>query len=340
MAYYRRPTAVQPTPEEHAGHSARNITMDDFTPTNIAAALTAYHPTDGILATIDAASAVCSAVIVVDNTPGGAQLLRQPLPEGTRVLPTERNLGLAAALNLAIAELSPEIDAVLLLDQDSALEPEAVSRLAERLSDPTIGAAAPAPWDAATNSFIDPRTVLRAELADRDVVITSGMLVRRSILDDLGGFRDDFFVDCVDQDFCLRVRRAGWRIVQDRSVKLPHSLGEMRSHRFLIGHVRVSHHPTWRLYWVMRNGLILIGERGRKAPGWALTSALIMIRWITLTALYEAPRLERLRAMRRGLADGLRRRVDRRYIPESGSARSSGSAAGAAATRPDSDGST
>jgi rhamnosyltransferase len=281
----------------------------------ITAIATAYHPDDRLLAVVEAARASCVEVLVVDNTPGGADLLDRPLPDGVRVLRAAGNLGLAGALNLGLREVGPGSDAVLLLDQDSVLTGDLVARLAEHLADPTIAAAAPAPWDAVRQSFIDPRTALRPDVADRDAVITSGMVVRRSVLDDLGGFRDDFFVDCVDQDFCLRLRRTGLRIVQDKRVKLPHSLGEVREHRFLIGHVRVTHHPRWRLYWVIRNGVLLVKENLRSAPVWSLTSVLIMVRWALLTALYEQPRGARLRAMWHGLRDGLKGRTSAEYLP-------------------------
>lgn len=281
----------------------------------IAAIATAYHPDERLLAVIKAAGPVCVEVLVVDNTPGGAPMLAGELPVGVRVLRPAENLGLAGALNLGLRELSPGGDAVLLLDQDSVLTKDLVTRLAAHLDDPAIGVAAPAPWDVERGSYVDPRTVLRPEIADRDAVITSGMLVRRSILDEVDGFRQDFFVDCVDQDFCLRIRRIGKRVVQDRRVLLPHSLGHVREHRFLVGHVRVTHHPTWRLYWVARNGIVLVRENVAAAPLWSLASILIMGRWVLLTALYERPRATRLAAMWHGLLDGLRGRTDYGFLP-------------------------
>ncbi|MDT7728771.1 MAG: rhamnosyltransferase [Actinomycetota bacterium] len=292
--------------------------MNSAIPTKITAIATAYHPDERLLAVVEAAGESCTEVLVVDNTPGGAELLRGVLPERVRVLRPDRNLGLAGALNLGLAQVGAEADCVLFLDQDSVLSEELVHRLAAHLADSTVGAAAPAPWDEERSSFIDPRTILRADVAYRDAVITSGMVVRRSLVDEVGGFREDFFVDCVDQDFCLRLRRTGMRIVQDKRVKLPHSLGEVREHRFLIGHVRASHHPTWRLYWVIRNGVVLVKENLRRTPVWCVASVLIMVRWVLLTALYERPRGRRLRAMWRGLRDGLRGRTDDNYLPSSG----------------------
>jgi rhamnosyltransferase len=214
-------------------------------------------------------------------------------------------------------EVAEDCDAVLLLDQDSVLDPAQVRKLVAHLADPTVAIAAPAPWDAVRSSFIDPRTVMRPQLADLDVVITSGMVVRRSLFDELGGFREEFFVDCVDQDFCLRLRRGGKRIVQDKRILLPHALGALTEHRFLIGRVRVTHHPTWRLYWVIRNGTVLVRENWRAAPAWCLAWVLIMLRWVLLTAIYEQPRRARLSTIWRGFLDGLRGRRSEQYLPDS-----------------------
>jgi rhamnosyltransferase len=284
-------------------------------PTTITAITTAYHPDARLLDVILAAGHACAEVVVVDNTPGGSDLLGGGLPPSVRVLRAERNLGLAGALNRGLSVVAPEAELLLLLDQDSVLSGEMIERLAAHLADPGVGAAAPAPWDAERSSYIDPRTVLRAEVADRDVVITSGMLVRRSLAEQLGGFREEFFLDCVDQDFCLRLRRSGKRIVQDKRVAMPHSLGAMREHRLLIGRVRVTHHPAWRLYWVLRNSTVLMREHFRHAPRWCLAWMLIMLRWVLLTAIYERPRRARLLAIWRGLLDGARGRMDRSYLP-------------------------
>jgi rhamnosyltransferase len=284
----------------------------------ITAIVTAYHPCPRLLDVVEAARASCVEVLVVDNTPGGAELLAGAPPDRVRVLRPRGNLGLAGALNLAVREMSPESDVVLLLDQDSVLSGDLIGLLAAHLADPTVGAAAPVPWDAVRESYIDPRTVLRPEVSDRGAVITSGMVVRRSLVEELGGFREDFFMDCVDQDFCLRLRRRGLRIVQDRRVRMPHSLGDVREHRFLIGHVRATHHPQWRLYWVIRNGVVLVRENLRFSPVWCLTSILIMMRWVLLTALYEKPRGARLHAMWHGLRDGLMARTSTEYLPDGG----------------------
>jgi rhamnosyltransferase len=147
------------------------------------------------------------------------------------------------------------------------------------------------------------------------MAITSGMLVRRTLVDELHGFREDFFVDWVDADFCLRLRRAGGRLVQDRNLRLPHSLGDRRAHRFLGRDVQVFHYPAWRHYWIARNGKITRSWSWRIAPRWTLATSLDFARWLVLTTVFESERRTHVPALLRGYRDGLLRRTDVSYLP-------------------------
>jgi rhamnosyltransferase len=178
-----------------------------------------------------------------------------------------------------------------------------------------VGIAAPAAWDAGHGRFYEPGVAAGPDVADRDTVITSGMLVRREVLEKVGPFREEFFVDHVDNDFCLRTRAAGYRILRDRRHKLAHSLGQRNTHRLPGVTVASSRHPTWRLYWIARNGVILIREHRRTAPAWARGTAVYLVRWFLLRTLIEAPRRERAAVMLRGFRDGFSGRSRHRYLP-------------------------
>jgi len=284
------------------------------------ALVTAFRPDDRLTAVVESARAQCDLVLVVDNTPEGEPGAEALLPRDDRVVVERsgRNLGLAGALNLGVDRAGPAT-AYLLLDQDSVVPDGLVERLGAHLSDPSIGVVTPVPWDATVDRPLDPRAAHRAELADLPVAITSGMLVRAETLATVGRFREDFFVDSIDQDFCLRVRRAGWRVVQDRRVRLPHSLGETRWRGWGPLRLRSTNHPTWRLYWAARNGIVLARENWRTEPRWVATS-LAFLGYVAVTVvLFEPPRLTRLARLAHGVRDGWSGRTDERQRPGSAS---------------------
>jgi rhamnosyltransferase len=288
----------------------------------ITAIVTAYHPDELLAGVVESALAACEAVIVVDNTPrdeagnapgSSARGLEDPR---VTVLADGSNLGLAGALNLGIAALPEWTEAVLLLDQDSVIPDGLIEGLAKDLDDPSVGIVGPSPVDALSGRRYETLAGRHKQLDERDVVITSGMLLRREHLEKVpGGFREDFFVDYVDVDFCLRAQRNGVRIVRDMALELPHSIGDVRIHRFLGKDVKIGHHAAWRHYWTVRNGVILIREHLARKPVWAALNTLFLARWIAHILLFEPERRTHAPAALRGLADGLTGRLTRRFIP-------------------------
>ncbi|MFD9705812.1 glycosyltransferase family 2 protein [Lentzea sp. NPDC059081] len=282
----------------------------------ITAVVTAYHPDDRLTAVVEAALVTCADVIVVDNTPTGvaspAEGLAGPRVE---VLRSGRNGGLAGALNDAVRALPEKTEAVLVLDQDSVLPDGLVATLAAHLADPSIGVIAPTPVDAADGTTYERFSPTGDGLVDQDSVITSGMVVRRSVLDAAGPFRDEFFVDWVDNDFCLRLRRNGVRIVQDMATRLPHSIGDRREHRFLGRTVKVLRYSAWRHYWITRNGLVMIRENVRSNPRWSLMALLYIGRQALTTAVFEPSRGANVKAIAGGVRDAVLNRTTARYLP-------------------------
>jgi len=282
----------------------------------IAAVVTAYHPDGRLVAVIESALLSCASVVVADNTPADAPSLADKLDDPrVLVLRSGRNRGLAGALNLGLRNVTEDAAVVLFLDQDSVLPPELVDGLLAHLDEPSIGVVGPTPVDAATGDRYERLADRHAAVDDRPSIIASGMLVRREVLEHVGGFREEFFVDCVDTDFCLRVRRSGARVVRDAGLVLPHSIGSGRDHRLGPATVRVLHYPAWRHYWVARNGMVLTREHWRKLPGFAVINALFMARWLAATAAFEPSRRTHVPAILRGLRDGLTGRTDLSYLP-------------------------
>ncbi len=282
----------------------------------VAAILTAYHPDERLAAVVESALADCVRVIVADNTPAGSPSLASKLDDPRiEVIAIGSNLGLGGALNVAVKHLPREAQAVLLLDQDSVLPEGLIPGLAAHLSDETVGVAAPTPWDAKHEKFYNVGAGLHEATVDREAVITSGMLVRRDLIDRIA-FREDLFNDFVDIAFCVDVRRTGARIVQDYRIKLPHSMGDRREHKVGPVTVRVIHYPAWRHYWIARNGMRFAMDNVRKHPLGFVPMAVFLGRKFVSTTLFEPDRRHHLPALTRGVRDGVMNRAAARYLPE------------------------
>lgn len=281
----------------------------------IAAVLTAYHPDERLAAVVGSALESCALVVIADNTPSDTASSATELSgPRVKVIQSGRNLGLGGALNLAVSELPADVEAVLFLDQDSVLPAGLVEGLAAGLADETVGVMAPTPWDSKHETYYCDTSTMTDTVSGVEAVITSGMLVRRTVLDRVK-FREDLFIDWVDIAFCLDVGRAGFRIVQDWRLRLLHSIGNCEMHSFLFKKVHLSHYPAWRLYWIGRNVPIVHRLRFGGGPrAWVSTTLFIGPRLISML-LYENHRLAHARALMWGLSDGVRDRVNPAYLP-------------------------
>jgi rhamnosyltransferase len=56
-------------------------------------------------------------------------------------------------------------------------------------------------------------------------LITVGSLISVAAFARIGPFREDFFVDYADIEFCLRARRSGYHVVQGVAPTIEHAIG-------------------------------------------------------------------------------------------------------------------
>lgn len=231
------------------------------------------------------------ALVLVDNGADVADALRAALPAAL-VRATGRNLGFAGGANLGIAAaLESGAEAVLLLNDDARLAPEALELLAHALEAPGVGVVGPALLDAGEGPgervesiglAFSRRSGRLRELergrpwraaASREVPAVSGcvMLLRRELLCAVGAFDAGFFFSGEDLDLCLRARAAGWRVMAVPAARAWHARGATLGRR-----------APARLYHALRGQLRLghkLGGPGRRArqvaiAGWGLLHAL------------------------------------------------------------------
>lgn len=170
-------------------------------------------------------------VIVVDNASSdrSVALVRDRYGEKVRLIVNEANLGFAAGNNVGIAASKGAY--VLLINNDAVADARWVAALVrEAEADARVGMCASKILSYDDPGLIDSVGLLlsrdglgrgRGRLerdAGRfnqpdDVLVPSGCaaLYRRSMLDQIGLFDDEFFMYCEDLDLGLRGRLAGWR---------------------------------------------------------------------------------------------------------------------------------
>lgn len=280
------------------------------TPTDAAAVVVLFNPPADLIDTIRTYRDQVEHVIAVDNTLVPDPELVSALSElGVVHLPLGENRGIAAALN-AGCDRATELGCTLALtlDQDSAATPGMVERLRECLERPgsdDVIIAAP---------ILQHVGGLPAETAlgcsEIPYAITSGSLTRLPALRELGGFREEFFIDQVDHELCMRARADGWRILLSGEALLLHRMGELRQtgwpFRFY-----VTDYSALRRYYMVRNLMVLRREFGTDNPEWLAAECSKWSRDLIKIVLAERDKVLKFRLMYRGWRDARRGRLGR-----------------------------
>jgi len=292
----------------------------------VAAVIIAYGPGEELSANIQSILEQVSKVIVVNNGPGSdAVLTKAAALPGVEVIHNHRNLGVAAALNQGFERaIACGLDYVLTFDQDSKPMPGMAERLlavyqahpqARQIA--VVGPSVDDPIAGVRARHLRARGRLSFELVACDTgwledvtfVITSGALCRVDVYQTLGGFRNDFFIDYVDMEYCLRAKRHGYQTFVNCEAHLVHRLGK-RQKRTVMGRVAYPRfHAPLRWYYVSRNRIPMLKMYAFRFPYWLVYEILNFVYGFARMLLFEDQRGEKVGAFFRGTWDGMRGRL-------------------------------
>lgn len=132
--------------------------------------------------------------------------------------------------------------------------------------------------------------------------ITSGNLVRVSLFDQIGLYDESFFVDCIDFDFCLRLRRAGYAVYRVPDALMQHQLGEAVDLPAAVGQYYSLHSPL-RRYYMSRNFMYLAERYLFQFPGFIAKLGLSHTLLLLLIGFLDPSPLASYRAIARGMWD-------------------------------------
>jgi hypothetical protein len=210
-------------------------------------------------------------VIVVDNgsTDGSVDALRAEYPP-VMLLPLSENTGFAEGNNHGLRRaLRQGADYVLLLNNDACIAPDAVDVLVQaaqtdrqigilgaiiyRNDDPQRIESAGGWLNLYTGRLRHFETLAADQVCPYEVDIVSGcaMIVRREVMEQVGLLNECYFAYFEDAEWCVRIHRAGYRVVAVPGAQVWHR-GSAASGG--------SHAPL-RIYYSVRNHLLLVNAQ-------------------------------------------------------------------------------
>lgn len=248
--------------------------------------------------------------------------------EWAELVRNDTNIGFAEGSNVGIRR-ALELGAryVMLLNNDTEVEPGALGTLVERLeAEPRVGAVSPLVLDAAGERIWAAggvracrEVVCRLGLTglavrdapiepfEADALIGCALVARRELLESVGSLDPEYFAYVEDVDFSIRARRAGWRLEVVPAARVRHKVSASSG----------GGYTPLRSYLMGRGTALFVRRRADllQRIGFALAAPL----GLAAAFAREAPRgnARAVGAKLRGYVDGLLRRpVDPRYFKE------------------------
>lgn len=252
-------------------------------------------------------------LMLIDNTEPSLSflgLLEARYSEKIIVVANNENFGVARALNQAAAYGCANHYAWLLtMDQDSVFAEGALTLMKSfcEHADEKTGIVAPFHR---TPKSADPN--IKEDYTNLRITMTSGNLLNLNAYEGCGPFEEKLFIDSVDHEYCLRLRKKGYRVVRVNKAILFHALGDIVYYKFLFFRFKTTNHSATRRYYIARNRLYVMMRYAsfdfkffRRELGQYIKDFLRVI-------FLERQKVEKLMAIGHGTFDFLRGRFGRR----------------------------
>jgi rhamnosyltransferase len=293
------------------------LLRDELKKSKICAIMVTYNPDSPLEQNIRAVLPQVDRLIIVDN---GSELpIREHVETiasscAVQVIWNKENLGLATALNIGIRSALGRDDFawIATFDQDS--------RVSAGFCDAMLEAYLACPYRERVG-IIGPHHVELTEDATaglshhehdsfREItaVMQSGTFLSTEALRTCGLFDDSFFIDYVDFELCLRIRKNGLRIIEGTNAIIAHRLGNPSRHSLFGRTFTVSNHSALRRYYATRNRFRIYSRYLFSDFAWICHDVWSWFKEIVKLALFEENRLKKLAYIARGGWDALRGR--------------------------------
>jgi rhamnosyltransferase len=279
-----------------------------------------YHPDADVVHNLAELRSQVGQLIVVDNgsNASAVAMLKEASTEiGFDLVANRENLGIAAGLNIGIHR-AIELGCawLLLFDQDSCIS-DTFTRImlatyATLAATRLLGILVPLYIDSRTGQ---PLPFARHNDGTLPTAMTSGSLIAVSTFRACGPFADELFIDSVDHEYSLRLRKAGFVIAVCERAQLLHSPGTPRPHALLGINFQSTNYSPLRRFYQERNKLWLYRRYALRFPGFCGREFVRSFVDLTKILLVESDKQRKCRFFFRGIYAGLRGRMGKLRSP-------------------------
>ena len=270
-----------------------------------------YYPDENLYSLIDIIADQVNKIIIVDNNSQGNALdiiLRISDNDKVQIIRNSQNIGIAKGLNQGLLlAIDQKYAWVLTFDQDSKPFNNIVETISEVYSlypDNNIIGAIGINYDN-KNSKDNYRRFGNLNYCVKDYLITSGCLLSTNAFLKIGGFREDFFIDNVDMEYSLRLKKYGRISLLTKKTGMDHKAGQPIKKKLFGLTVISSNHNRNRRYFMARNNMVLTKEYAFSFPYFIAKLNYFFILSLLQIILVDDDKSGKILTSIRGILDGL-----------------------------------
>lgn len=259
-----------------------------------------YNPSKKDIKNIDSYIKAVDKLYIVDNSENGSNESKIPNSKKVEYIYQNENLGIAKALNITCYKaIKEKYKFILTMDQDSCFKSNDVDKMKTKISS----------LDLSKIGIISPwhKTKLKLEKPKEEIdypldVMTSGNILNLDIFQKIGGFKEFLFIDGVDIEYCLNLKKNGYKVMRINSIELQHDLGDIFYRNFLGKEFMCDNHNYLRIYYMTRNYRYIRKEYRNIAPEFC--DILVKIKGLIFKIVfYEKDKFRKLRSIVFGIYD-------------------------------------
>ena len=265
---------------------------------------------------IDAVLPQVKRLFLVDNASDNIKKLQEAFTDD-RIdwIENDINKGVSGALNQMI-DLADKngYEWILTLDDDSVCGDNMVAELLTATSHyDNIAVISPRTIDRDVSAVKTIKNEPLDDIEEIDMCITAGSLTGVKAVIETGGFDERLFIDHVDHDMCLRLKRRGYRIVKVNTAIIYQEFGrETIRRRFLWKIYTQRGYAPFRVYYQTRNSVYMVRKYGKEFKSKPCYYCIHLIFAFFGRFIYEPKRLSRLKAFISGYIAGIFMKLEKK----------------------------
>lgn len=280
---------------------------------NTCALIVTYNPDGDFPVRASKIATQLRKIIIVDNcsSHNSANTIREVSSHlECALLSNSKNLGIATALNQGMSWARQyNYSWVVTLDQDTTVR-DSMLEIFQRTYDEVakkfrVAIVGSNYLDINTGRYLLRSQSLRSSWVEMKSVITAGSLISLEAFQKVGPFRDDFFIDLVDVEYCLRARAKGFRLFVPLEPTIEHEIGRATRYKIAGMSIGTTNHVPERRYYMARNHAVLAKEYLLIDPIWVISTLYTRLKSIFLIFFLEDRKIIKLKLTLLGFIDGL-----------------------------------